>query len=81
MVRRFCSAVKRCSVKPAFANELLEAGAVELAVQSLEARIVHDLARDLGVRDVEAKLARALVEGGFGDELADELLVEAQRLA
>ena len=61
-------------------NELLKTRAVELAGRRLERRIVHDLPRDLGVRDVEAKLARTLVERGFGDELAHELLVEAQQL-
>ena len=34
---------------------------------------VGDLARDLGVRDVEPQLAGALVERGFRDELAEHL--------
>src|SRR4029077_12136466 len=61
------------------ADDLVEARAIELAVQPLEGRIVGDLARDLGVGDIQAHLPRALVERGFGDELPRELLVKLER--
>src|ERR1043165_8535811 len=61
------------------ADDLLEARAVELPVRPLEGRIVGDLARDLGVRDVETQLARLLVERGLRHKLSGELLVELER--
>src|SRR4029077_17233427 len=60
------------------ADDLFEARAVELTGWRFERGIVHDLARDLSVRHVEAKLACALVERSFGHELAGELLVKSQ---
>src|SRR5204863_10068003 len=62
------------------AGDLLKAVAIELAGRTLEARIVSDLAHDLSVGDIEAKLPRALVEGGFRHHLPGELLVETQQL-
>ena len=61
------------------AEHRLEPRAVELAGDALEARIVGDLPRDLGVADVEPQCSRPLVEHGFGDHLAEQLAVEAQR--
>src|SRR4029077_3830008 len=61
------------------AQHLLKAVAVELAGDALEARRLSDLAGDLGIADVEPQRASAVVEGGLGDDLAQQLPVEAQR--
>jgi len=60
------------------ADDLLEARAVELAVGPAETRIAGDAARDLGVGKAKAQLARILVERGLGDDLAENLPVEAE---
>ena len=49
-------------------------------VMPLKSGILGDLARDLGVADVEPQRARPLVDRGFGDHLAEQLAVEAERL-
>jgi hypothetical protein len=56
---------------------LLEARAVELAVRPLEAGVSGDPLGNLGVRDAEPQRPGALVEGGLGDELADDQAIEA----
>ena len=63
----------------ALADQLVEPRAVELAGDAVERRIVGDALGQFGVGDVEPKLLRALVERGFGDQLPEQLPVEADR--
>ena len=59
------------------ADDLLEAGAVELAIGAEEVLVGDDALRDVFVGQSETQFARLFVERGFGDQLADQLAVEA----
>jgi hypothetical protein len=59
------------------AQGLVEEGAVELAVRSLEGRVLHDGARDGLVGDAQPELPRLLGHHRLGDEVGDDPLVEA----
>ena len=58
--------------------QLEEALAVELAARPLEAWILHDTPRDLGIGDAEAKRPHALVEQHLAEDLLRELPVDAK---
>src|SRR5262249_8692361 len=58
------------------AQDRLELLGVELAGPALEARVLGDAPRHLGVRDAEPHGARALVERGLLHPLSEHLLVE-----
>src|SRR5262249_2367696 len=61
------------------ADHLLEAELIELSGRAGEILVRGDLAGDLRVGKIEPELARALVERGFGHELAQQLPLEAER--
>jgi len=67
--------------KAGIAEELDEALAVELAVWRLEARILRDTPRDLGIGDAKAKRPHALVEQHLAEDLIFDLLVDASARA
>ena len=58
-------------------DQVFELGAVELAVDALEARVVRDSARNFLLGDAELESAGALVEDGFRDHLRQHLAVDA----
>ena len=59
------------------AQHRLEAHAVELAGDAFEGRILGHPARDLGIGHTEPQRPRPIVERGFGDDLAEQLPIEA----
>jgi hypothetical protein len=61
------------------AQGLVEEGTIELAIGSLESRVVHDRGRNELVGDGEAHLPGPLGHDGFGHEVVDHLLVKTER--
>ena len=76
--------ILRCRHEPRFgvacvAEVGIEPRAVELAGDAFEVRGVGDPSGELGVADVEPQRACPLVHCGFGDDLIEQLPIEAKR--
>jgi hypothetical protein len=69
---------QRASVKPLL-RSTLEVGRIERAAGTAEIRVGLDVARERGVVDSEPELARLFVEGVLGQQLAENLPVQAER--
>ncbi len=79
---RHLAAILKIVLRPHadLAQHIFELLAVELPVRTLEGGVRHGELRQLVLRKAEAELACLLVEHGAGNELRQNLFVDAERL-